>query len=123
MPDTTPAGPLATELAATPERLALITRPNGHPYRARKITAHVLSDEHDFFSGVLVTGTHDQERALELARALVRRDLGPTYEPVWSGAGWWRDGMECGERRWVADDERGAAGVLFGKVEEVSFNG
>jgi hypothetical protein len=100
-----------------------ITRPNGRPYRARKVTAHVLSDEMDFFSGVLVTGTHDEGRALELARALVMRELGEGYQPICSGSGWWRDGMESGERRWIADDERGMAGVLFGKVEEVAFSG
>jgi hypothetical protein len=98
--------------------LELITRPNGRPYRPRKVTAHALADDDDFLSGVLVTGTHDRNRALELARVLVGRELGSGYEPVYSGGGWWRDGMEGGERRWVADDERGQAGVLFGKIEE-----
>jgi hypothetical protein len=101
----------------------VITRPDGRPYRARKVTAHALSTEDDFLSGVLVTGTHDHDRALKLARTLVRTELGEGYEPVCSGGGWWRDGMECGERCWVADDERGAAGVLFGKIEEVAFSG
>lgn len=98
--------------------LEMIMRPNGRPYRPRKVIAHALSDEYDWLSGVLVTGTHDQDRALRLARALVSQELGPDYEPVYAGGGWWRDGMEGGERRWVADDERGQAGVLFGKIEE-----
>lgn len=99
-----------------------IVRPNGKPYRARKVAAHVLADENDAITGVLVTGTHDRERALRLARPLVHSEAGSTYEPVYSGGAWWRDGMECGERRWIADDERGAAGVLFGKIEEVAFH-
>ena len=92
-------------------------------YRPRKVAAHVLSDEDDIISGVLVTGTHDKDRALALARVVVTRELGTGYEPIYSGGGWWRDGFECGRRCWVTDEVRGAAGVLFGRIEETAFNG
>jgi hypothetical protein len=101
-----------------------ITRPNGKPYRPRKVIAHGLSDEPgDCITGVLVTGTHGQVRALFLARVLVHREVGPDYEPLAPEAGWWRDGMDMGERSWIADDEHGQAGVLFRKIEEVAFRG
>ncbi|MDQ2874825.1 MAG: hypothetical protein M3Y33_08545 [Actinomycetota bacterium] len=99
----------------------VLTRPNGKPYRPRKVVARFLSGDapdYDEFSGVIVTGTHDQERAATLARALVASEFGEGYEPVYSGGGWWHDGMEHGQRCWVADDERGQAGVIFGKIAE-----
>jgi hypothetical protein len=108
---------------AETDPLAALTRPNGRPYRPRRVAAHALADEDDILCGVLVTGTHDRERALKLARELVAAELGRDYEPVESGSGWWRDGFEGGHRCWVADDERGAAGVIFGKIVEVAFSG
>lgn len=100
-----------------------ITRPDGRIYRPRAIKAHVLADEDDIMCGVMVTGTHDEERAASLARVLVASELGRGYEPVYSGCGWWRDGFECGRRCWVTDEVRGAAGVLFGRIEECPDGG
>jgi len=105
------------------DTLPAIQRPDGRLYRPRKVVAHSFSDDLDFISGVIVTGTHDRDRALKVAQELIDVHLGTGYRPVWSGNGWWRDGMENGQRCWVADDERGQAGVLFGKIEEVAFSG
>jgi hypothetical protein len=80
--------------------------------------AHELVDDDEIISGVLVTGTHDPEQALKLARDLVRQQLGSGCEPAEPGCGWWRDGFDAGRRCWVADDEHGAAGVLFWKIVE-----
>jgi hypothetical protein len=101
-----------------PDGLPPIRRQDGRLYRPRKVTAHVLAEDGDLMCGVIVTGTHDAGRALRLARDLVARELGTGYEPVLSGCGWWRNGYEGGRRCWVTDEERGAAGVLFGRIEE-----
>jgi len=93
-------------------------RQDGRMYRPRKITAHVLTDDDDLMCGVMVTGTHDVERASGLARDLVASELGTGYEPVLAGCGWWRNGFEGGRRCWVIDEQRGAASALFDRIEE-----
>ena len=37
-------------------------------------------------------------------------------------AGWYRDGMDGGERRWVYDETGGRAGILFREIVEVEFH-
>lgn len=111
---------LAGEGVSAGMALPPVRRQDGRMYWPRKITAHVLAGEDEVICGVLVTGTHDEARALPLARDLVTRELGGGYGPVLSGCGWWRDGFGGGRRCWVTDEERGAAGVLFGRIEERS---
>ncbi|MDQ2874836.1 MAG: hypothetical protein M3Y33_08600 [Actinomycetota bacterium] len=106
--------------AADPETPGVITRPNGKPYRPQKVTARMLDGDDDMDS-VLVTGTHDEQRALELARQVVAQQIGRGYEPEAAEVGWWRLGMSRGEPCWIADDERGQAGVLFREIVEVEF--
>jgi hypothetical protein len=103
-----------------PDVLPPVERPNGKMYRPKKIVARLLDDRNgDRDSMVLVTGTHDIEFATTLASGLVSDWIGKEYRPVYSGCGWWRDGMENGEQCWVDDDVRGSAGVMFGRIEEV----
>jgi hypothetical protein len=94
------------------ETLPVIVRPNGKVYRPRKLVAHAFEDDHAGESGVVVLGTHDPERARELALSSARYWYGTEYivDPV---TVWWHDAMECGERRWRHDAARGRAGVCF----------
>ena len=95
-----------------------ITRPNGKPYRPRKVTGHAVADEDDMVVAVVVLGTHDVERARPLAEDCVRAWVDGSYTAVNPVTGWWRDGFDMGQRCWVADPVRGRAGVWF-KVAEV----
>jgi hypothetical protein len=97
-----------------------VERPNGKLYRPRKVMAYAIADEDGITSGVMVLGTHDTARAQKLAdecaalwveRGYVARDPEP---------GWYREGFECGELRWLRDEERGRAGVCFRKIVEAS---
>lgn len=100
------------------EPLWPVQRPDGRIYRPRKIVAHAIEDDYEI-TRVLVTGTHDEDRAYRLARSLIEAEVGHGVEPANPGRGWWRDGMEHGNPCWVADDNRGAAGVLFCKFKSV----
>lgn len=102
-----------------PADLEVITRPDGRQYRPRKIVAHPITDADDILCGVLVTGTHDPDRAIELARRGVTAELGRGYEPVDPIAVWWRNSFAGGRRCWVTDEKRGQAGVFFGEIVEV----
>jgi hypothetical protein len=86
-------------------------------YRPRKLTAEPVHED-DEMAGVIVFGTHSLTLAQPLADALVVREIGAGWRAVWSGNGWWRDGFEHGQRRWLTDDINGRAGVLFGRIEE-----
>ena len=92
-----------------------IQRPNGKPYRPRRVVAQAVGEEDE---GVLVLGTHDLGRAQALADKLARYIAGSGFVAVQPETGWWRDGFECGQRRWVNDEVRGRAGVLFRDMEE-----
>ena len=94
--------------------LPAIERPNGKPYRPRKISARVLSDEDGNDSSVLVTGTHDIGRALALAREVAHQYVGRDCEPSGPHQGWWRETIRRHEPYWEWDEVRGAAGVMFG---------
>lgn len=89
-----------------------VIRPNGKPYRPRKLVAYAWEDYDNCRSGVVVLGTHDPERARELASSSARYWYGTAYivEPA---RVWWHDGIEHGERRWQHDAVRGRAGVCF----------
>jgi hypothetical protein len=99
--------------------LAPIKRPDGRTYHPRKLTAHALSGEDDFLSGVVVFGTHDPGQALPLAAEYVTWQLGKGYAPAGPRAVWWRDGFESGRRCWLDDDKAGRAGVWFCEITEV----
>lgn len=98
--------------------LAGITRPNGKPYRPRKLVAYSVADEDEIVAGAVVFGTHDPVRARDLAGEVIRRDVGHEYVPVKPCRVWWRDGFDGGRRMWVTDEEHGRAGVWFREVEE-----
>ena len=92
----------------------VIERPDGRPYRPRKVIAHLVGEDYE---GVIVLGTHDIARAQVLADALVRAyDSG--YVAAKPEAGWWREAFESGRLRWTADEVRGRAGVLFRDLAE-----
>jgi hypothetical protein len=93
----------------------VITRPNGKPYRSRRVTAQAIGEEDE---GVLVLGTHDLARAQALADQTAKRIAGSGYVAADPWRGWWRDGFENGRRSWVTDEVRGRAGVLFREIVE-----
>lgn len=98
--------------------LPSIVRPDGRIYRPRKIAAHLVETTDDY--AVVVTGTHDVERARDLANILVAAEIGATYRAAAPELAWLRDGMADGERAWIPDVRRGAAVVYFRQIDEVS---
>lgn len=94
-----------------------IKRPNGKTYRPRRVLAYPVGEDGE---GVVVLGTHDLARAQALADEVARSVAGSGFVAADPWRGWWRDGFECGERRWVSDEERGRAGVLFREIVEAS---
>jgi hypothetical protein len=76
-----PADPVAAEL---PE----ITRPNGKPYRPRKLVAYAVNDADLEVGGAVVFGTHDPAKAHPLADVLITlhvlaASLGLDLEAAW----------------------------------------
>ena len=98
----------------------VIMRPDGRPYRPRKVTANAVVNEDDFLSGVIVLGTHDIACAVRLATEYVQWQLDAGYCAVDPLPGWYRDAFEGGHRRWVSDEKRGRAGVWFRDIVETS---
>jgi hypothetical protein len=101
----------------------VITRPNGKPYRPRKVIAAAVTDDGDMLCGVMVLGTHDYHRAKPMADDYAAWQLGRRYVATDWVTGWWRDGFEGDRRCWVDDPEHGRAGVWFREIAEVAFNG
>lgn len=101
------------------DQIPVVTRPNGKPYRPRRITANAVADEDQNLCGVIVLGTHDQLRAQPLADEYARWQLGEGCKAAEPRCGWYRDAFEGGGRRWVTDEERGRAGVWFREIVEV----
>jgi hypothetical protein len=95
-----------------------VQRRDGRWYVPRKLTAEGVTEDEEL-TGVMVLGTHNREAAQPLADAFVTAQIGGGHRAVYSGGGWWRDGMEHGERRWIGDEDKGRAAVLFGRIEEV----
>lgn len=100
-----------------------LTRPDGRLYRPRshKLRAHAWENpeawrEDDDHSGVIILGTLDPERARPFAVKMCRHWFGVS-EAERPRPGWWRDGFENGERRWIHDASRGAPGVMFTAVD------
>ena len=99
--------------------LDVITRPNGKPYRPRKVIAYGVYDPDECPESVVVLGTHDVVRAQALATTFVKHDLlDSSYAPAGPCTVWWRDGMEYGRRVWLNDAEHGRAGVWFRELVE-----
>lgn len=100
-------------MADATEKLPVIIRPNGKPYRPRKVIAHAVGELGlDDDCGVVVFGTHDIERARPLAQRAVGNFQGCAHA-IRPQRVWWRDGFECGERRWIYDNVNGRAVVSF----------
>lgn len=98
--------------------LPVIERPDGRPYRPRKVAAYPVTDGDEMTSGVMVLGTHDIERARPLADscAAAWADAGCTAGAP--EAGWFRLGYESGRLTWLRDAVRGRAGVWFREITE-----
>jgi hypothetical protein len=94
-----------------------IVRPSGRVYRPRKVTAEFTVDGDGIEDGVMVCGTHDIERARQLAEDHVTRwDAGMApADPV---TGWWRLGYQSSRLVWIPDEEKGRAAVQFTRIEE-----
>lgn len=99
-------------------RLETITRPNGKPYRPRKIAAYTVVDEDEILCGVIVLGTHEIGRAQPFADEYVAWQLGANYAAEDPVPGWYREGFLSGRFMWIDDIERGRAGVWFRKIIE-----
>lgn len=89
-------------------------RPDGRVYRPRKpgLRAHAWENFGEA-CGVIVFGTLDPDAADDFARqsaAYWYGEGGLLYDPV---PGWWRDGFGSHGRMWIADEKRGAPGVMF----------
>lgn len=97
--------------------LAPITRPNGKPYRPRKITCNAVSGELGEVVAVIVLGTHDVDGVRQFAQDSARYWAGSWVSVIAPGTGWWRDAICNGERTWAIDDVRGRAGVWFDVTE------
>lgn len=97
--------------------MTTIERPNGKLYRSRKVVAQVVGEDPE---GVLVLGTHDPERAQRLADQTATLAVGSGFAAAAPETGWWRDGMEHGERCWIYDEVNGRAGVMFREIVEVT---
>jgi hypothetical protein len=97
---------------------AVITRPNGKPYRPRAVTANAVADEDQILCGVIVLGTHDLTRAQPMADQYARWQLGEGYAAASPLRGWYRDGFESGHRAWITDEEHGRSGIWFREIVE-----
>ena len=93
----------------------VIERPNGKPYRPRKVTGQIVGEENE---GVLILGTHDLGRAQALADQMAAYEAGPGYVAVRPWRGWFRDGFWDGRRQWITDEVHGRAGVVFPEITE-----
>ena len=96
----------------------VIERPNGKPYRPRRVTANAVTDEDDLLSGVIVLGTHDPGRAQPLADGYAVWQLGSGHVAADPVTGWWRNGYSSGCLCWISDEEHGRAGVWFREIVE-----
>jgi hypothetical protein len=100
--------------------LPVIMRPNGKPYRPRKVIAYPVGDEDETTTGVIVFGTHDAGRAQGLADQIAHWEVGSDFAAAEPECVWWGDTFEQGRRGWVTDEEHGRAGVFFREIVEVA---
>jgi hypothetical protein len=95
-----------------------VTRPDGRTYRSRKIAAYAVVDGDEFLCGVMVLGTHDVQRARELADSYASWQLGSEYAAADPVTGWWYLGYAATGRAWIEDPVKGRAGVWFRQIAE-----
>ncbi len=91
-----------------------LVRPDGRTYRPRsnRLRIRAWGDDPTGLCGVIVFGTLDPAEALPAAQAACRYWYeGETVRSP--SPGWYRDGFDWGERRWIRDERRGAPGVSF----------
>ena len=96
----------------------VIMRPNGKPYRPRKVIGWPVADADEMTSGVMVLGTHDIERARKLADDCAAAWVDGGYIAAEPETGWFREGYEHGRPMWLRDEVRGRAGVWFREIVE-----
>lgn len=94
-----------------------LIRPNGKTYRPRREPEAQTFWTYDVMTAVVVVGTHDLEKAAELARPLWEYD-----EDLPEGRRhWWRlvpwDTSGLFDRSWVDDETRGRPVVVFSLQE------
>ena len=105
----------------------VISRPNGKPYRPRKLRSVILGDEDSLYN-VIVFGTHDIDQARAFAFTEVPATLRSWAESGYDDVrvqmdptghqGWWRREFagiheDSAMYTYPVDDEAGAAGVSF----------
>jgi hypothetical protein len=100
----------------------VIMRPNGKPFRPRKVVAEAVAGEYEVVAGVIVFGTHDAVAAQPLADQCAVREAGSGYAATDPSPVWWRDGFESGNRKWIYDEKHGRAGVWFREIVEVAVS-
>ena len=97
------------------EKLPPITRPNGKPYRPRRlrVVGWNLNTVYPEVLQVAVLGTHEVDKARESAPQGYHCAylINPTL-------GWVRLGMSHGEPTWLHDEVRGAACVIFDESDD-----
>lgn len=95
----------------------MITRPNGKPYRPRKVVAWRWENDDaypvDEGCGAVVLGTHDTERARALADSAIKRWFDGDLIAAKPEVGWFRLGYQGGDLTWLHDEIHGRAGVMF----------
>lgn len=101
--------------------LAPVTRPDGRVYKPRKPPRGVLVEDHDARTGepdayVYVLGTHDVERAFQLATQIAATErLKADRDSAWQT--WIRQTIRRGDPVFDVDLVRGAAAVVFEVTE------
>lgn len=90
-----------------------VRRPNGKLYRPRRLRSFYCEDDHLGQYAILILGTHTQSVALPLAMGEANFWVEGGVLDAVPEPGWWRDGFEYGERAFVWDEVRGAAGLRF----------
>lgn len=91
---------------------AVLTRPDGRPYRPRKDGLRVHAWENPDSCGVIVFGTLDPDVARTWAEDSCSYWYG-SREVVDPEPGWYRDTFRYGERQFAVDEARGVPGVRF----------
>lgn len=94
-----------------------ITRPNGKVYRPRYLRVAgwdiEWSPARDVLCQVAVLGTHDVDKARECAPQGYHSPYLINPE-----TGWVRLGLDHGEPKWIHDDVKGAACVIFDESDD-----
>lgn len=111
-------------MEATDERLPVIMRPNGEPYRPRKMIAYAWDnrDWSDDECGIVVLGTHDVDCARSFAQSALDFPVGlgmPLYIASRADVGWFRQGYDSQGPTWIRDEVRGRAGVMFWATDDL----